>query len=357
VFIDERTLRVSAGNGGDGITSWRRESREPRGGPAGGDGGDGGDVVFVASFQLTTFGDMEDIHFVRAKDGERGGKNKRAGRGGPDRILPLPLGTTVYDQVTGDLLVDLAEDGDRWIAAVGGRGGRGNARFASALDQAPTRHEEGTLGTERRVRLQLRLIADVGLVGLPNAGKSTMLSRLTAATPRIADYPFTTLAPHLGLIDLPDFTRFVMADLPGLIEGASAGHGLGDRFLRHVERTSVLLHLVDPAPLDGSDPVANYQAIRGELEAYGHALAGRPELVAVTKADVWGSEGPPEEMLSRLAKAADREVLLVSAVTGQGLQALLVEVVRALADAPPVPEVPDRLETPPRPAGEDEAAG
>lgn len=357
MFIDERTLRVRAGKGGDGITSWRREKREPRGGPAGGDGGDGGDVILVGDVQLTTFGDMEDVHLVRGQDGERGGKNKRAGRAGSDRFLHLPAGTTIYDAETGDRLVDLTGDGERWVAAEGGRGGRGNARFASALDQAPTRHEEGTLGGERRVRLQLRLLADVGLVGLPNAGKSTLLSRLTAATPRIADYPFTTLAPHLGIIDLPDFSRFVMADLPGLIEGASEGHGLGDRFLRHVERTSVLLHLVDPMPTDGSDPVANYRTIRGELSAYGRALGGRPELVALTKADVWGSEGPPEDLLSRLAEAADREVHLISAVTGQGLQALLVEVVRALDDAPPVPDVPDRLESTAPDAGEDEAAG
>jgi len=356
VFIDERQLRARAGHGGDGITSWRREKREPRGGPAGGDGGDGGDVVLMADVQLSTFGDMEDIRLARGENGERGGKNKCAGRGGKDRIVRVPLGTSIYDVETGDRLADLAEDGQTWIAARGGKGGRGNARFATALDQAPTRCEEGTLGEERVVRMQLRLLADVGLIGLPNAGKSTLLSRLSAATPRIADYPFTTLAPHLGIVDLPDFTRFVMADLPGLIEGASEGHGLGDRFLRHVERTRVLLHLVDPDPMDGSDPVENYRTIRGEIEAYGHALGSRPEIVAVTKADVWGDEGPPEELLSPLAEAADRKVHLISAVTGKGLRDLLATIVRTLAEAPPAPEVPDRLETASPDGGEDEAA-
>lgn len=354
MFIDERKLRVRAGHGGDGIVSWRREKREPRGGPAGGDGGDGGDVVLVADVQLSTFGDMEDIRVARGENGERGGKNKRAGRAGKDRVVHVPVGTTIYDVETGMRLTDLADDGQRWIAAQGGKGGRGNARFATATDQAPTRAEEGTMGEEREVRMQLRLLADVGLIGLPNAGKSTLLSRLSAATPRIADYPFTTLAPHLGIVDLPDFSRFVMADLPGLIEGASDGHGLGDRFLRHVERTRVLLHLVDPAPIDGSDPVENYRTIRGEIEAYGRELASRPELIAVTKADVWGDEGPPEEVLSGLAAAADREVHLISAVTGQGLRDLLRAVVRVLAEAPPAPEVPDRLDAA-TPAGEEEA--
>lgn len=356
MFIDERPLRVRAGHGGDGIVSWRREKREPRGGPAGGDGGDGGDVILVADPQLSTFGDMEDIRVARGENGERGGKNKRAGRAGRDRVVHVPVGTTVYDAETGDRLVDLSEPGERWLAARGGWGGRGNARFASATDQAPTHSEEGKLGEERTVRLQLRLLADVGLIGLPNAGKSTLLSRLSAATPRVADYPFTTLAPHLGIVDLPDFTRFVMADLPGLIEGASEGHGLGDRFLRHVERTRVLLHLVDPDPIDGSDPLANYRTIRGEVEAYGRDLATRPEVIALTKADVWGPDGPPEELLSEWAAAVDREVHLISAVTGQGLDDLLRAVVRVLADAPPAPEVPERIAGSTPDAEEDTAA-
>jgi GTP-binding protein len=342
MFIDERRIRVRSGAGGDGIVSWRREKRVPRGGPAGGDGGRGGAVVLVADPQLTTFGDMEDVVHVRAEDGERGGPDRRHGRNGADRLLRVPPGTTVYDQATGRRLADLAVDGQRWTAARGGRGGRGNARFASATDQAPAKATPGRPGRERWLRLELRLLADVGLIGLPNAGKSTFLARVSAATPRVADYPFTTLAPHLGIVDLPDFTRFVLADLPGLIEGAHRGQGLGDRFLRHVERTRVLLHLVDPFPTDGSDPVASYRTIRAELEAYGHGLARRPEVVAVTKADVWPVGEAPAEVLSRLAAAADRDVHPVSAVTGRGVRALLVAVARALAAAPPAPAVPDR---------------
>ena len=341
MFIDEKKLQVRAGKGGDGITSWRREARVARGGPAGGDGGRGGSVILLADPQLTTFGDMESIYVVRAQDGERGGANKCHGKAGEDRMLHVPIGTSVYDERTGRLLSDLGREGQRWVAARGGKGGLGNARFATATDQAPVRSTRGRPGRERDLRLELRLLADVGLVGLPNAGKSTFLARVTAATPKIADYPFTTLAPHLGIVNLPDFSRFVIADLPGLIEGAHEGHGLGDRFLRHVERTRILLHLVEVTPMDGTDPVENYRKIRAELAAYGRGLDQRPEILAATKADVWPPEGPPAEDLSRLAAAADREVHPVSAVTGQGLQALLRAVVRTLSEAPPAPDVPD----------------
>jgi GTP-binding protein len=341
VFIDERVLKVRSGDGGDGIVSWRREKRVPRGGPAGGDGGDGGDVILLADPQLTTFGDMEDIREARAEPGERGGPNKRHGASGADRVVGVPVGTTVYDDETGRKLVDLAEPERRWRAARGGRGGRGNARFASATDQAPTRAESGRPGHPHRLRLELRLLADVGLIGLPNAGKSTLLSRLSAATPRIADYPFTTLAPHLGIVERPDFTRFVVADLPGLIEGAHTGHGLGDRFLRHVERTRILVHLVDPFPPDGTDPAAAYETIRAEVRAYGRGLAERPEVVAATKADVWSHRQDADRVLSRLALAADRDVHPVSAVSGAGLAAFLEAVGRALQEAPPAPAVPD----------------
>jgi GTP-binding protein len=348
MFVDERKLRVRSGDGGDGIISWRREKRIARGGPAGGDGGSGGDVVLLADSQLTTFGDMEAIHLARAKGGERGGRNKRHGANADDRIVRIPLGTTIFDLEDGARLTDLAVDGDRWIAARGGRGGYGNAHFASALDQAPRRATVGAQGEDRLLRLELRLLADVGLIGLPNAGKSTLLSRLSSATPRIADYPFTTLAPHLGIVDLPDFTRFILADLPGLIEGAHEGHGLGDRFLRHVERTRVLLHLVDLEPVDGSDPVANYLTIREELRAYGRGLDARPEVLAATKADLRPREDAQPESLSRLAQAADKAVHPISAVTGLGLPALLRAVVQALADAPPAPEVLDHVAgTPP----------
>jgi GTP-binding protein len=348
MFIDERLLTVHSGSGGDGIVAWRREARIPFGGPAGGDGGRGGDVILVADPGMTTFADMENVRQVRAEDGDRGGHGGRHGRGGADRVLHLPLGTTIYAQRSGRRLVDLVEPGQRWVVARGGRGGRGNTRFATATAQAPAYAEDGRPGKVRHLRLELRLLADVGLIGLPNAGKSTLLRRISRATPRVADYPFTTLAPCLGLVEVGEHIRFVVADLPGLIEGAHEGHGLGDRFLRHVERTRVLVHLVDLQPIDGSDPVEAYRVVRRELEAYGRDLAGRPEVLVASKTDLHApggeipSEGPWREALSRLAAAADRGVIPISAATGAGVPVLLRHVARVLADAGPAPEVPDR---------------
>ncbi len=342
MFIDERALTVRSGDGGDGIVAWRREKRIPRGGPAGGDGGRGGSVIFVADEQLTTFSDMEEVRTVRAPHGERGGGGNRHGKNAQDRPLRVPVGTTVYDVTTGMRLKDLATPGEQWIAARGGSGGRGNARFASATEQRPMRAEQGGKGRERRLRLELRLLADVGLVGLPNAGKSTLLSRLSSARPRIADYPFTTLTPFLGIVEAGDFHRFVMADLPGLIEGAHTGQGLGDRFLRHVERTRVLLHLVDLAPVDGSLPAANYRTIQDELTQYGRGLDERPVIVAATKIDTLDDE-ELGEALRGLAEAVDRDVHPISAVTGAGLEALLLAIVAALEAAPPAPAVPERV--------------
>ena len=359
MFLDERLLTVKSGAGGDGIVAWRREKFVPFGGPGGGDGGRGGDVILLADPQLTTFGDMEQVRRVKAKTGERGRGDKQAGARGPDRVLPVPVGTSVYDADGGALLVDLTEPGTRWVAARGGEGGRGNARFATSTDQRPARCEPGGPAEERHLRLELRLLADVGLVGLPNAGKSTLLSRVTAATPKIADYPFTTLEPYLGLVDLPDFRRFVIADLPGLIAGAHQGKGLGDRFLRHVERTRVLLHLVDLSPVDGSDPAAAYRTVRRELEAYGQGLARRPELVAATKVDTL-PEGPErEQALRRFAAAVDRTVHPISAVSGTGLKALLHAVAEALRKAEPPPGPPAELAqaTDAPPAGGPEGPG
>ncbi len=343
VFLDQREIRVRAGRGGDGCVAWRREARVARGGPAGGDGGRGGDVILLADAQLTTFGDMEDLRLVRAEDGARGQGSQRHGRSGGDRVLRVPPGTTVYDAASGRRLADLTRDGMRFVAARGGAGGQGNARFATATDQAPRRADPGQAGAEHRLRLELRLLADVGLIGLPNAGKSTLLARLSAARPRIADYPFTTLDPHLGIVEGPGSLRYVMADLPGLIAGAHQGHGLGVRFLRHVERTRVLLHLVDLCPGDGGDPVEAWRTVRRELEAYGRGLAGRTEVLAATKADVWGREPGAPEALRRLAEVADRVVHPVSAATGEGLGPLLEALAAALAAAPPAPEVPERL--------------
>jgi GTP-binding protein len=341
MFIDERELTVRSGAGGDGIVAWRREARIPRGGPAGGDGGHGGSVILLADPQLTTFGDMEDLRVVRAAPGERGGGNNRTGASAPDRVLSIPVGTTIYDAATGERLVDLSEEGVRWVAAPGGTGGLGNSKFATATRQRPTMATEGEPAVERRLRLELRLLADVGLVGLPNAGKSTLLARLSSARPRIAGYPFTTLEPHLGIVELPDFRRFVLADLPGLIAGAHRGQGLGDRFLRHVERTRVLVHLVDLSPLDGGDPVDAWGAIRAELAAYGRGLDERPEVVVASKIDTVPEEDR-DALLSRLAQAVDRDVHPISAVTGAGLRALLGAIQIALETAPEAPDVPPR---------------
>ena len=350
MFLDERLIRVRSGNGGNGALAWRRERRVPRGGPAGGDGGRGGDVVVVADEGMATFGDMEQVREVRAQPGAHGGGSNCHGRKGADRILRVPLGTTVYAAKTGRRMVDLTEPGQRYVVARGGRGGLGNARFATAVDQAPTRTIPGRSGRDRLLRLELRLLADIGLIGLPNAGKSTLLRRISAATPRVANYPFTTLAPCLGIVDLPSYRRFVVADLPGLIEGAHAGHGLGDRFLRHVERTRVLVHLVDPIPLDGRDPVEAYQTIRRELEAYGQGLAERPEILVATKRDAWAPGGDvdanPEvrETLRRLAKVADRGVIPISSASGDGVPVLIRHMADALAEAAPAPPVPDTVE-------------
>src|SRR5436190_12178251 len=251
MFIDEVTLTIQSGAGGDGCSAFRREKYVPMGGPAGGDGGRGGDVTLLADPQLTTFGDMEADRVIRAPAGGAGKGGNRSGSDGEDRIVRVPPGTTVFDADTGALAVDLAKPGATWLAAKGGKGGLGNSRFATSTDQAPTRFTPGKPAIRRRLRLELRLLADAGLVGLPNAGKSTMLSRLSNATPRIADYPFTTLEPYLGIVERPDSRRFVLADLPGLIEGAHTGKGLGDRFLRHVERTRIIVHLVDLFPTGG----------------------------------------------------------------------------------------------------------
>jgi GTP-binding protein len=347
MFADERDLTVRSGSGGNGLVAWRREKFVPHGGPGGGDGGRGGDVVLVADPQLTTFSDMEQVRRLRGEDGGRGMPDRKTGKNGADRELRVPVGTTVYDATTGERLADLTEPDQRFVAGRGGRGGRGNVRFATALNQRPDHAEPGEPGEERHLRLELRLLADVGIVGLPNAGKSTFLSKVSAATPRIAAYPFTTLEPGLGIAETDRHERIALADLPGLIEGAHRGRGLGDRFLRHVERTRVLLHLVDLAPEDGSDPAAAYLAVRRELEAYGRGLAERPEVLAGTKIDRLSAE-EREAALRRLAEAADRDVHPLSAVSGEGVAGLLRAVAEAVRDSAPPPDVPDRVAvTPP----------
>jgi GTP-binding protein len=330
MFVDSITIEVEAGKGGNGCVSFRREKYIPRGGPDGGDGGDGGSVVVVAQPGVDSLSALVHRKHWRAKPGEPGGSSKCHGASSDDLIILVPPGTMVFDDTHGLLLKDLAEPGERVVAARGGKGGKGNTRFKSATNQAPRDFTAGEEGESRHLRFKLKVIADVGLVGMPNAGKSTLLSRVSRARPEIADYPFTTKIPHLGIVQIDLDRSFVMADIPGLIEGAHAGVGLGHEFLRHIERTRVLVHLVEPMPMDESDPVENYLAIRRELDEYGHGLGERPEIIAVSKAEL----PTAEQVRDRLAAATGREVLLFSSVTGQGLDRVLQQthsVLRAAA--------------------------
>jgi GTPase len=326
-FVDRVAIFVKGGDGGRGCVSFRREKYIPRGGPDGGDGGDGGSVIIRALPNTDSLAQIVNRKHWRADKGAAGGSANCHGRSGEDLIIAVPPGTLVIDRDRQNVLKDLTEPGDQVIVAHGGRGGRGNKAFATATNQAPREYQPGTPGEERWVQLELKVIADAGLVGLPNAGKSTLLSRLSRATPEIADYPFTTKHPNLGIVDVGGERVFVLADLPGLIEGAHEGVGLGHEFLRHVERTRVIVHLVEPFPSDGSDPVHNYQTIRRELELHGHGLAKKPEVVAVSKAELTGSD----EVRARLAESLGKDVLAISAVTGQGLSALVGSVVQLLA--------------------------
>jgi GTP-binding protein len=334
-FIDEVEISASAGDGGDGCVSMRREKYVPRGGPDGGDGGRGGDVVLVADRNLGTLLDHRMRSEIRAEPGAAGGGSNRTGADGASAIVPVPVGTLVYDLADPSRpLADLASHGARCAVARGGRGGRGNAFFRTPTRQTPDFAESGRAGESRRLRLSLKLLADVGLVGFPNAGKSTLLRRISAARPRVAAYPFTTLVPALGVAEVSE-RRFVVADIPGLIEGASEGAGLGDRFLRHIERTRVLVHLVDAGSLalGPRDLVADYDAIRRELAAYEAALLERPEIVALTKLDLLADRGGLAAVEAELARRG-RPVVRVSAATGEGIEELLARIVRAL-DATP----------------------
>lgn len=325
-FIDETRVHVVAGAGGDGCVSFRREKFVPRGGPDGGDGGRGGDVVLVADRNLATLLDLRLRPELRAGRGAHGEGSRRDGKNGETIEVRVPVGTIVHDldaRPDAGPLVDLVHHGDRFVVARGGRGGLGNANFCTPTRQTPDFATPGRPGEERRLRLSLKLIADVGLLGFPNAGKSTLLRRISAARPRVAPYPFTTLVPHLGVAEVGE-RRFVVADIPGLIEGASEGAGLGDRFLRHVERTRVLIHLVDVGAfvLEGRDPIAGYDAIRHELEAYDPGLAERAEIVALSKIDLVADRGDLDEIEARL-RARGCTVLRISGATGEGVAELL----------------------------------
>ena len=326
MFIDEADIYVRAGDGGNGCVSFRREAYVPRGGPDGGDGGRGGSIIFVADPSVNTLLDFRGRHKWIARNGAPGGGKKCFGKSGADLVVRVPPGTQITDSDKDVRIKDLVEPDEQFVAAAGGKGGLGNVHFASPTRQTPEIATDGQPGQQRRLHLELKLIADVGLLGLPNAGKSTLLSCLSAATPKIADYPFTTTKPYLGIVEASRGRRFVMADLPGLIEGAHKGVGLGDRFLRHVERTRVLLHLVEPLPADGSDPLANYRSIRREIGRYSEHLAGRPEIVAVSKMDLTGAE----DVRQLLAEELGREVIGISGVTHRGLKHLVGRLVEML---------------------------
>jgi GTP-binding protein len=321
-FVDQALIRVRAGDGGNGAVAFRREKFVPKGGPSGGDGGNGGSVILVVDEGLSTLLDFRYQREYRAPSGEDGANKDMYGRGGEDLILRIPPGTQVFDDSSGALLADMHRHGQRFVAARGGRGGRGNIHFATSTDRAPRRSEPGRVGQERSLRLELKLLADVGLLGFPNVGKSSLIARVSAARPKIADYPFTTLVPNLGVVRLSGERSFVLADVPGLIEGAHAGTGLGDRFLRHLERTRVLVHLLEVNPAPGRTPLTDYRALRKEVELYDPGLAEHPEIVVLNKIDLPDTR----KQLPRVRQAFARRNLpfvAVSAITGEGLPHLM----------------------------------
>ena len=327
MFVDRVTIEVQGGNGGNGCRSFRREKYVPKGGPDGGDGGNGGSVIIVAKNGVNNLAALAQHRFWRGDRGAHGSGYNKQGRSAEDLTIEVPPGTLIIDAKEGYVLKDLTADGESVIAAKGGEGGKGNTHFKTATNRAPRDATPGGEGERRELLLELKVIADVGLIGKPNAGKSTLLSRLTRARPAIADYPFTTKQPNLGIVTIDGDRQFVMADIPGLIEGAHTGLGLGHEFLRHIERAGILVHLVEPTPADGSDPLENYRVIRDELQQYDAQLGERPEVIAVTKAELPGAE----EVRDQLAAVSGKEVLLISAVTGQNLNRLVNDIATLLA--------------------------
>jgi GTP-binding protein len=323
MFLDEYELKAVGGKGGDGCCSFRREKYAPRGGPDGGDGGRGGDVVFMPTIHRNTLYHLGGARQYEAEKGRQGTSADCSGRKGVNLVLEIPVGTVIYDAERGNLLKDLDQAGESFVVSRGGKGGRGNAKFKTATNRVPRTFEQGLLGEERSVRLSLKLIADVGLIGLPNAGKSTLMSTLSKARPKIADYPFTTLEPCLGIVPGRDSDSFVMADIPGLIEGAHQGKGLGDKFLRHVERTRVLLHLVDCCSGASEDPETAYRVIRAELAGYSADLASRPSLVVATKVE----DDASLERGRQLQEAIGQRVVPISAATRRGLPQMIDAVI------------------------------
>jgi len=332
-FVDEATIRVQAGNGGHGCLSFRREKYVQRGGPDGGDGGHGGSVYLVAEPSLNTLADFRVARKFRADTGQGGSGRNKTGRSGEDLDVQIPCGTVVHDVDTGELICDLTEPGQRQMVAEGGRGGLGNTRFKSSVNRAPRKITNGSQGEARHLSLELKVLADVGLLGMPNAGKSTLITAMSQAKPRIADYPFTTLHPNLGVVRVGQLQSFVMADIPGLIEGASEGAGLGIQFLRHLQRTGLLLHLVDIAPIDGSDPAESVKAIAQELVKFSADLADKRRWLVINKIDLLDAEDQAEASEDLLSKLDWKgRVFETSAATGEGTQALGQAVMRELEE-------------------------
>jgi GTP-binding protein len=319
MFIDEAKITVKAGDGGHGCIAFRREKFVPRGGPSGGDGGNGGNIYIVTDSHENTLLKFRFNHTFRADRGRHGEGSNRHGKNGEDLEITVPVGTVVYDDETGDKLHDFTQPKERALIAQGGRGGHGNAHFASSVNRAPHKAQDGAFGEEKTLRLELKLLADVGLVGYPNVGKSTLISRISAARPKIADYPFTTLEPQLGVVSV-DHRSFVVADIPGLIEGAHLGHGLGIQFLKHIERTRVLLHLIDVSVENERDPVEEFKAIDSELSEYNPDLAKKKQIVVAAKMDV--ADAKKVQKLQRWCKKNNLELLQISSVTGDGLEGL-----------------------------------
>jgi GTPase len=331
MFIDIAKIHLKAGNGGHGAVAFRREKYEPSGGPAGGDGGNGGSVILEVDEGLKTLMDFKYKKTYKAESGEDGRNKKQYGKAGEDLILKVPPGTIVKDEESGIVIADLLEHGQRATIARGGRGGKGNAKFANSVRQAPRFAEGGTKGDERTVVLELKLLADVGLIGFPNVGKSTLLSIITDAKPKIANYHFTTLTPNLGVVQVDDGDSFVIADIPGLIEGAHIGVGLGHEFLRHIERTRILVHMVDVSSQDGRDPVEDFHKINEELEKYSEKLALKPQLVVANKMDIPGAEEGYEKLKEEVEKCG-YEIIPISAATAKGIRELEYKILQKIAE-------------------------
>ena len=326
-FVDEAKIRVAAGRGGDGMSSFRREKYVPRGGPNGGDGGRGGDVIVEATHNANTLSDYRHEQRVVADNGIAGGSKKKTGANGDDKVLEVPVGTVVYDDDSDEIIADMTEPGERVVVAEGGAGGRGNASFKSSTNRAPTKATQGKPGDERRLRLELKLIADIGLVGYPSVGKSTIISKISSAKPKTGAYHFTTITPNLGVVNWKDFSSFVVADIPGLIEGAHRGEGLGTQFLRHVERTNLLVHVLEVTPTlegqdDGRDPIDDFHALRGELEAFDPDLLDNPQLVVLNKIDLPFVREKIETLREHFEQEENLPFVPISAATGDNLDEL-----------------------------------